>query len=39
VVQAADQVFIPNNLPYIVKLKEGHSMQAPAGMVASRAKK
>jgi len=33
-VQAADQVFIPNNLPYIVKLKEGHSMQAPAGMVA-----
>ena len=33
-VQAADQVFIPNNLPYIVKLKEGPSMQAPAGMVA-----
>jgi hypothetical protein len=34
VVQAADQVFIPNNLPYIVKFEEGHSMQAPAGMVA-----
>ena len=25
---------ISNNLPYIVKIEEGHSRQAPAGMVA-----
>lgn len=26
-------VFIQNNLPYIVRLEEGHSKQAPGGMV------
>lgn len=29
-----DTIWISNNLPYIVKLEEGHSKQAPAGMVA-----
>jgi len=33
-VQPGDSIWISNNLPYIVKLEEGHSQQAPAGMVA-----
>lgn len=28
-----DEIFITNNLPYIVALENGHSKQAPAGMV------
>lgn len=28
-----DTVYISNNLPYIVRLNEGHSTQAPAGFV------
>jgi hypothetical protein len=28
-----DNVFISNNLPYILPLEHGHSAQAPAGMV------
>lgn len=33
-VQPGDSIVISNNLPYIVKLEEGHSKQAPHGMVA-----
>lgn len=33
-VKSGDTIWISNNLPYIVKLEEGHSKQAPAGMVA-----
>lgn len=29
-----DEIWISNNLPYIVALERGHSRQAPAGMVA-----
>lgn len=29
-----DEIWISNNLPYIVELEQGHSKQAPAGMVA-----
>ncbi|MEQ1792732.1 MAG: HK97 gp10 family phage protein [Nitrospira sp.] len=29
-----DAIFITNNLPYIKELENGHSQQAPAGMVA-----
>ena len=29
-----EPIWISNNLPYIVRLEEGHSKQAPAGMVA-----
>lgn len=31
--KSGDTVFISNNLPYIVRLNEGHSKQAPAGFV------
>lgn len=31
--QAEDSVYIINNLPYILKLEEGSSTQAPSGMV------
>lgn len=30
---ADGKIFITNNLPYIQRLNEGHSMQAPAGFV------
>lgn len=30
----ADTIYITNNLPYIRRLDEGYSQQAPAGMVA-----
>lgn len=33
-VNPGDTIWISNNLPYIVTLEEGHSKQAPAGMVA-----
>ncbi len=33
-VRPGDTIWISNNLPYIVKLEEGHSQQAPQGMVA-----
>lgn len=34
-VQPGDEIWISNNLPYIVELEKGHSkQQAPAGMVA-----
>jgi len=33
-VQPGDTVVISNNLPYIVELENGHSKQAPVGMVA-----
>ena len=33
-VTTVDQIWISNNVPYIVKLEEGHSKQAPQGMVA-----
>lgn len=32
--QPGDAIVISNNLPYIVALEQGHSQQAPAGMVA-----
>lgn len=31
---AGDTIYLTNNLPYILKLEEGSSQQAPAGMVA-----
>jgi len=33
-VQAYDDIWIANNLPYIERLEHGHSGQAPSGMVA-----
>lgn len=33
-VQPGDTIWISNNLPYIGELENGHSQQAPAGMVA-----
>lgn len=33
-VKPGDEIWITNNLPYIVELEKGHSKQAPAGMVA-----
>jgi hypothetical protein len=33
-VNQGDTIWISNNVPYIVALEEGHSRQAPAGMVA-----
>jgi hypothetical protein len=32
--RAGDVIFLVNNLPYILRLEDGHSGQAPAGMVA-----
>tara|TARA_R110000796_G_scaffold19198_4_gene57529 strand:+ start:1120 stop:1530 length:411 start_codon:yes stop_codon:yes gene_type:complete len=32
--KAGDTIYLTNNLPYIRKLEEGSSQQAPAGMVA-----
>jgi hypothetical protein len=32
--KAGDTIFLTNNLPYIMRLEEGSSQQAPAGMVA-----
>lgn len=32
-VQPGDTIWISNNLPYITRLEDGHSQQAPAGMV------
>ena len=32
--QLGDDIWISNNLPYIEALEEGHSQQAPHGMVA-----
>lgn len=32
-VKAGDVVYLANNLPYAMELEEGHSQQAPAGMV------
>jgi|GEM_PF-279419 hypothetical protein len=34
VVKTGDTIWISNNLPYIVRLEQGHSRQAPSGMVA-----
>ena len=31
---AGDTIYLANNLPYAVRLEEGYSQQAPAGMVA-----
>ena len=31
---AGDTIYLANNLPYAVRLEEGYSTQAPAGMVA-----
>jgi hypothetical protein len=31
---AGDTIYLSNNLPYIRRLEEGYSQQAPAGMVA-----
>jgi hypothetical protein len=31
---AGDTIYMANNLPYIRRLEEGYSQQAPAGMVA-----
>lgn len=31
--EAGDVIYLASNLPYIMKLEEGHSDQAPAGMV------
>jgi hypothetical protein len=33
-VRPGDEIWISNNLPYIVELEKGHSKQAPQGMVA-----
>lgn len=33
-VQPGETIYISNNLPYILPLENGHSRQAPAGMVA-----
>lgn len=33
-VEAGDIIYLVNNLPYANKLEQGHSTQAPAGMVA-----
>lgn len=33
-VKVGDQIWISNNLPYIVRLEKGSSRQAPQGMVA-----
>ena len=32
--QPGDMIFLVNNLPYIIRLEEGDSTQAPQGMVA-----
>jgi hypothetical protein len=32
--KAGDTIYLTNNLPYIRRLEEGYSQQAPAGMVA-----
>ena len=32
--QPGESIWISNNLPYITALEDGHSKQAPAGMVA-----
>ena len=32
--EVGDTIYLANNLPYIRKLEEGSSQQAPAGMVA-----
>ena len=32
--KAGDTIYLANNLPYAVRLEEGYSQQAPAGMVA-----
>lgn len=32
--EAGDKIYVVNNLPYIQRLEEGHSQQAPQGMVA-----
>tara|TARA_R110000787_G_scaffold6179_10_gene21989 strand:+ start:229 stop:633 length:405 start_codon:yes stop_codon:yes gene_type:complete len=32
--KAGDTIYLANNLPYIRRLEEGYSQQAPAGMVA-----
>jgi hypothetical protein len=34
VANAGDTIYLSNNLPYIRRLEEGYSQQAPAGMVA-----
>lgn len=33
-IKAGERLVISNNLPYITALEDGHSQQAPAGMVA-----
>ncbi len=33
-VKPGDEIWISNNLPYIVELEKGHSKKAPEGMVA-----
>lgn len=33
-IQPGESIWISNNLPYITALEDGHSTQAPAGMVA-----
>jgi hypothetical protein len=33
-INVGDVIFLTNNLPYIRRLEEGYSQQAPAGMVA-----
>ncbi len=33
-VVAGDVIYLANNLPYSIRLEEGHSQQAPTGMVA-----
>ncbi len=32
-IRPGDKIFVSNNLPYIVALENGHSQQAPQGMV------
>lgn len=32
--KAGDTIYLANNLPYAIPLEEGHSQQAPQGMVA-----